>query len=147
MQPQDRSYYPSLPDERACNIWLALEDVTAESGCLAFADSPLDDPTPLRTHWPAGGGGGALQCEGPAPEAVTLAPLRAGSVTVHSARTLHWAGGNSTAAPRRGYVVQTRPAASVRTARRFGFDHGRFAGNTAEERAARGAGIVIEAPK
>ena len=125
---QDQSYYVDLPDPRACNIWLALSDVTEEMGCLFFEDSPLASPAPLRPHWPAGRGGGALQAEGSLARA-TAAPLRAGSVTVHSHLTPHYAKGNSTEVPREGYVVQTRPSASVRAARMLGFDHGRCAGN------------------
>ena len=132
---QDQSYYCQLSDPRGCNLWLALADVTPDMGCLFFEDSPLDAPAPLRPHWPAGRGGGALECEGSLAAATAActaaAPLRAGSITVHSHLTPHYARGNSTAAPRMGYVVQTRPAASVREARLLGFDHGRFAGNKA----------------
>jgi hypothetical protein len=96
---QDQSYYVDLPDPRACNIWLALSDVTEEMGCLFFEDSPLASPTPLRPHWPAGRGGGALQAEGSLARA-TATPLRAGSVTVHSHLTPHYAKGNSTEVPR-----------------------------------------------
>ena len=128
----DQSYYIPLRDPRGCNIWLALEGgVTEDNGCLWFEKCPLDDPLPLRTHWPAGGGGGALQCEGPPLSSATPAPLlRAGSVTVHSHLTPHYANGNSTTWRRAGYVVQTRPSWSVAEARAKGFDHGRFAGNT-----------------
>jgi phytanoyl-CoA hydroxylase len=126
----DQAYYIPLSDPRGCNIWLALADVTQEMGCLWFEDSPLDTPTPMRPHRPAGRGGGALECgDGPDFARMTAAPLRAGSVTVHSHRTPHYAHGNSAAAPRYGYVVQTRPAASVREARLAGFDHGRMRGN------------------
>ena len=125
---QDQSYYIQLPDPRACNLWLALGDVTEEMGCLWFEDSPLDAPIPLRPHRPAGRGGGALQSEGFL-ERATPTPLRAGSITVHSHLTPHYARGNATDTPRYGYVVQTRPAASVRMARMKGFDHGRCAGN------------------
>ena len=125
---QDQSYYVDLPDPRACNLWLALGDVTEDMGCLFFEDSPLASPAPLRPHWPAGRGGGALQAEGSL-ERATATPLRAGSITVHSHLTPHYAKGNSTGVPRMGYVVQTRPAASVRAARMLGFDHGRCAGN------------------
>jgi len=134
---QDQSYYIELADARACNIWLALTDVTADMGALAFEDSPLAAPAPLRPHAPAGRGGGALECgppgaaAPPAPRAhlATLAvcELAAGDVTVHSHLTPHWAAGNSTGAPRYGYVVQTRPVGAVREARTRGFDHGRAA--------------------
>lgn len=130
---QDQSYYISLSDPRACNLWLALVDVTADMGCLWFADAPLDAPGPLRPHHAAGRGGGALETDGFSEAAATPVPLRAGSVTVHSHLTPHYARGNSTGEPRLGYVMQTRPSWSVREARLLGFDHGRSAGNTPDE--------------
>jgi hypothetical protein len=127
--------YIALRDQRACNLWLALVDVTDAMGCLHFEESPLAAPQPLREHWGAGRGTGALQCAGAtAGPHLTAAPLRAGSITVHSHLTPHYAKGNTTGAARLGYVVQTRPAASVREARMRGFDHGRGAGNVPGER-------------
>lgn len=125
---QDQSYYVPLPDTRACNLWLALGDVSVDMGCLWFIDSPLDAPLPLRPHRPAGGGGGALIAEGFSEAGSTPVPLRAGSITVHSHMTPHFARGNTTDAPRLGYIMQTRPSWSVRDARMLGFDHGRSAG-------------------
>ena len=123
---QDQSYYISLADQRACNLWLALVDVSEEMGALWFEDSPLDAPAALRPHRAAGRGGGALECgDGPDLARMTCCPLRAGSVTVHSHLTPHYARGNATERVRHGYVVQTRPSASVREARIKGFDHGR----------------------
>jgi ectoine hydroxylase-related dioxygenase (phytanoyl-CoA dioxygenase family) len=132
--------YIKLEDQRACNLWLALVDVSPEMGCLWFEDSPLAAPAALRPHFGAGRGTGALQCAGDAAQlvasgALAAAPLRAGSITVHSHLTPHYAAGNTTDRARLGYVVQTRPAAAVREARMRGFDHGRNAGNSPGERA------------
>jgi len=125
---QDQSYYAPLSDPRGCNIWLALQDVDDAMGCLWFGDSPLDAPAPMQVHRSAGRGGGALECgDGPDFARMTPAPLRAGSVTVHSHMTPHYAKGNATDRARFAYVVQTRPAAMVREARLRGFDHGRKA--------------------
>ena len=130
---QDQSYYIPLPDPRGCNVWLALQDVDDAMGCLWFGDSPLDAPAPMQVHRPAGRGGGALECgAGPDFSSMTPAPLRAGSVTIHSHMTPHYAKGNATPHDRYAYVVQTRPAAAVREARMRGFDHGRAA-NTPRE--------------
>jgi phytanoyl-CoA hydroxylase len=125
---QDQSYYVELADPRACNLWLALVDVTVDMGCLWFVDAPLDAPGPLRPHRQAGRGGGALEAEGFSEAAATAVPLRAGSITVHGHMTPHYARGNATAVSRQGYVMQTRPSWSVREARMLGFDHGRCAG-------------------
>ncbi len=123
-----QSYFVPLTDPRGANFWLALQDVDDAMGCLYFEDSPLDAPTPMQEHRPAGRGGGALTCgDGPDFSRMTAAPIRAGSVTVHSHMTLHYAKGNSTDRPRFAYIVATRPAAAVREARIRGFDHGRAA--------------------
>jgi ectoine hydroxylase-related dioxygenase (phytanoyl-CoA dioxygenase family) len=92
---QDQSYYIPLRDARAVNLWLALVDVTEEMGCLWFEDSPIDAPARLREHRAAGRGGGALTCGEPDFARMTPCPLRAGSVTVHSALTPHYAKGNA----------------------------------------------------
>ncbi len=126
---QDQSYYIALPDPRGVNVWLALQDVSEEMGCLQFEDSPLTAPAEMRTHFPAGRGNGALTCGEPDFAVLTPAPIKAGSVTVHSQMTPHYARGNATDAARFAYVVQTRPSAAVREARLRGFDHGRMKGN------------------
>ena len=125
---QDQSYYVPLPDPRGYNVWLALQDVDEAMGCLWFESCPLDAPAALRVHRPAGRGGGALTCaDAPDFSVLTPAPLRAGSVTIHSHLTPHYARGNSTDRARYAFIVQTRPAAAVREASLRGFDHGRKA--------------------
>ena len=52
-------------------------------------------------------------------------PVAAGGCTVHTGRTLHYTGGNTTRQPRRAYIVNCRPAAMVEWERQHGFDHGR----------------------
>ena len=52
-------------------------------------------------------------------------PVAAGGCTVHTGRTLHYTGGNTTRQPRRAYIVNCRPAAMVAWEREHGFDHGR----------------------
>jgi len=52
-------------------------------------------------------------------------PLEPGGATIHHGRTMHYSRGNSTNAPRRGFIVNTRPAAMVEYERRNNYDHGK----------------------
>ena len=130
---QDQSYYPdALPDKRAANVWLALEDCDVDMGCMQFHPAPLA-ATDLRPHRPAGNGKGALTTDPPAGESVK-APLKAGSVVVFANYTCHYAGPNATDKWRPAFVAQYRPRTMVQACRVLGFDHGKFAVNTGENR-------------
>ena len=51
-------------------------------------------------------------------------PVQAGGCTVHTGRTLHYTGGNSTTQARRAYIVNCRPEAMVSYERDHQYDHG-----------------------
>jgi ectoine hydroxylase-related dioxygenase (phytanoyl-CoA dioxygenase family) len=111
---QDFPYNP-IDRRGMLTIWLALEDVPAESGALRFVpgshhlgplgrldlvsdDYKLDDILRSDDHEVVG-------------EPVTV-PLLAGEATVHDALTLHGAGPNLTSAPRRAWTVVFIPAST-----------------------------------
>lgn len=119
---QDAAYWPSLPDTRALSCWIALDDATKENGCMWFV--PGSHRLPMRKHWQAGRGGGALECDGNEGEAVCV-PLRAGSCTFHNGSVVHYSRGNSTQGHRRALIVNLRPVAMIRLERERGFDHGK----------------------
>jgi phytanoyl-CoA hydroxylase len=127
---QDQSYYPDeLIDKRACNIWLALEDCTVESGCMRFIPTPLSCST-LSPHRAAGNGNGALTTDPPQGTAGEVCtPLKAGSVVVFNNYTYHFGGKNVSQVWRPAFVAQFRPKRMIAACRQLGFDHGRFASN------------------
>ena len=127
---QDQSYYPdALVDKRACNIWLALEDCSIESGCMRFIPTPLSC-TDLTEHRAAGNGKGALMTDPPnGVEGQVCTPLRAGSVVVFNNYTYHFGGPNQTEGWRPAFVGQFRPKHMIQAARELGFDHGKFSSN------------------
>jgi len=133
---QDQSYYPmALSDKRSANVWLALEDCTVESGCMAFHPTPLATGS-LAPHRPAGNGKGALTCDPPSGEPVHT-PLKAGSVVVFGQLTFHYGGANNADHWRPAFVGQYRPSAMIQACREQNFDHGKFVPNdqdNAEER-------------
>src|SRR5277367_2265047 len=96
------------------SIWMPLQDVTIESGCMQYIRgsnlgplyphrSPHNDP---RIH--------ALETVSiPDLTNCVAVPMRAGDAVIHLSRTLHSAGINTTDQPRRAYVlgysVRARP--------------------------------------
>lgn len=121
---QDQSYWVELGDKRAASFWVALDDATIDSGCMWYA--PGDPVTmELRPHRKSlGGKGHALECDATEDE-MRCAPIPAGSVMVHSGRTLHYSRGNTTGKPRRAFIVNFRPEAAKAEMRSKGYDHGR----------------------
>lgn len=91
------------------SIWMPLQDVTAENGCMHFVPgshregilphrSPNNDP---RIH--------AIECALPIDMARAVAcPLPAGGATIHGGRTLHYAGPNRSGGPRAAYILAFR---------------------------------------
>jgi ectoine hydroxylase-related dioxygenase (phytanoyl-CoA dioxygenase family) len=133
---QDQSYYPaSIPDTRSANVWLALEDVTIEMGCMCFKPVPLDSKQ-LSPHRAAGNGKGALTCDPPAGEPVKV-PLKAGSVVVFANYTYHFGGPNMSSVWRPAFVAQYRPKTMIQACRSIGFDHGKFVANDGDSRTAK----------
>lgn len=121
---QDQAYWPELSDKRAVSFWVALDDVTVETGCMWYAPG---DPIacPLREHRKTlGGRGHALECDATEDE-MCCAVLPAGSAVGHSGRTVHYSRGNVSGLPRRAYIVNCRPRAARDEMRAKGFDHGR----------------------
>lgn len=88
------------------SIWMPLQDVTIQSGCMRYIrgsnlgplyphQSPNNDP---RIH-------GLELCSPPDLTNCVAVPMPAGSAVIHHSRTVHGAGGNSTDQPRRAYVL------------------------------------------
>ncbi|MFF7601623.1 phytanoyl-CoA dioxygenase family protein [Streptomyces mirabilis] len=120
---QDAAYWVGLPDTRAVSIWVALDESVLDNGCMWYVRGSHE--TPLRPHWPAGSGGGALQCECSEDEpGATPVPLLPGSAVAHAGGTLHYSRGNLTHAHRRAYILNFRPAEMIRLEREKGMDHG-----------------------
>ncbi|MDX3104496.1 phytanoyl-CoA dioxygenase family protein [Nonomuraea angiospora] len=120
---QDAGYWVDLPDERAASIWVSLDEATVDNGCMWYVrGSHLGA---IRPHRPAGGGGGAIECDCSEDEpGATPVPLPPGSAVVHAGRTLHYSRGNTTDGPRRAYILSFRPAAMIARERELAMDHG-----------------------
>jgi len=87
------------------SFWLPLQDVTLESGCLQFI--PGSHNGNLLSHYPLAEG----ICSPLATTEVDLAqavpcPLKAGDITIHHGRTLHYAGPNQTDRQRLAWSIE-----------------------------------------
>jgi len=104
---QDEAYRDDADLEyRELSIWLPLQPVTVESGCMQFL--PGTHLGELRRHRPIGGSSSAhaLECtEVPDSGRAVACPLLAGGCTIHGGRTLHYTGPNQSAFPRWAYVL------------------------------------------
>jgi phytanoyl-CoA hydroxylase len=89
---QDGAYFPITP-VNAVTIWLALENVGREQGCMRFArGSHLEG---LRPHQRGGTLGFSRELVGEEGGNEVAVPCEAGHVTAHHALTVHRADGNS----------------------------------------------------
>lgn len=100
---QDEAYWDRRFDHDAISIWIPLQDVAEANGCMVFVPgSHRGDVLPHRLIHPDSHG---LQLvDGDEPAGAVACPLPAGGATVHAGRTLHCAGPNRTAEPRRAVV-------------------------------------------
>jgi len=104
---QDQAYHAPGQSYRNVNFWLPLDGASVESGCMHFVPhshggmivphaylDPADTNTALvaqdQDYWAANG---------------VAVPCPRGACTLHHSYTLHYAGPNTTDAPRRAYIV------------------------------------------
>jgi len=103
---QDEAYW-RMPDHdaRAVALWMALQDATVANGCLWYL--PGSQRGPIRVHQPIGNDPAVhgLETLDVDPSAAVAVPMSAGSVVIHHVRCLHYAGANTTPAPRYAYTL------------------------------------------
>lgn len=117
---QDAAYWIQLPDKRSVSIWIALDPVYEENGCMWFM--PKTDDTNVEPHQ-ALPNGGALYCEVTDLQHAESIPLSPGGCTFHDGFTLHFSKGNSTQSQRRALILNFRPKAMIALEREQGVDH------------------------
>lgn len=117
---QDAAYWIPLPDKRSVSIWVALDDVYEENGCMWFLPKAKDMVIEPHRALP---NGGALYCEVGDLQQAEAVPLKAGGCTFHDGFTLHFSKGNSTAGQRRALILNFRPKAMIALERKQGVDH------------------------
>jgi hypothetical protein len=100
---QDEAYWDPRYAHRAVSIWLALQAVTLENGCMRFISGSHRGP--VLPHELIAADSHGLRLSGTTPDAPEIiCDLRASGATIHDGRTLHAAGPNSSGQPRRALV-------------------------------------------
>lgn len=100
---QDEAYWDPRDEHDALSVWLALQPVTRDNGCMHFVAGSHRGPVQAHELVDAAAHGLRLRNPAAAQEGVAC-ELPAGGATVHAGRTLHYAGPNRTNAPRRALV-------------------------------------------
>jgi ectoine hydroxylase-related dioxygenase (phytanoyl-CoA dioxygenase family) len=118
---QDEAYWDPNFEHQSFSIWMPLQDTDQAMGCMAFV--PGSHRAEIYRHRPIGGDvrvhGLELDEELDLEKAVFV-PTPAGGCTIHSQRTLHYAGPNHTDTPRRAWILMaSRPGKPRTTPRRF----------------------------
>jgi len=117
---QDCAYWIDMPDKRALSCWVSLDQADLDNGCMWYI--PGSHLKTMRPHFPAGKGGGALECKASESEAVAV-PMSPGDCVVHHGGTAHYSRGNSTANRRRAFITNYRPTNMIAFERDQGYDH------------------------
>jgi len=115
---QDEAYWDPAYDYEALSIWMPLQAATLENGCMQFiAGSHRRGIVPHHSigHDPRVHG---LATDDVEPAQAVACPIPAGGGTIHHCRTLHYAGANRSAEPRRAYIMTFRLPPQPRTERR-----------------------------
>lgn len=106
---QDEAYWDPNLQYESLGVWVALQPVSADNGCMQFLPGShrTFDVLPHHTqnHNPRIHG---LEVDEPADfvKNVAQCPLPSGGATFHHCRTLHYTGPNQSSGPRRAYTLQ-----------------------------------------
>lgn len=119
---QDEAYWDPGQLHESMSIWIPLQDVTVEHGCMQFI--PRSHRLDIVEHQSIGGDVRVHGLEVCDPKVkvddAVACPLPAGGCTIHSNRTLHYAGPNRMPQPRRALIIMASlPSTPYPAPRRF----------------------------
>jgi ectoine hydroxylase-related dioxygenase (phytanoyl-CoA dioxygenase family) len=103
---QDEAFQDPANEYHELSFWLALQPTDRSNSCMEFI--PQSHHRPVLPHWFPGDDPRvhALECvSGFDPAEAVPCALPAGGCTIHTQRTLHYAGPNASANPRLAYVL------------------------------------------
>jgi ectoine hydroxylase-related dioxygenase (phytanoyl-CoA dioxygenase family) len=102
---QDEAYWDPEFQYRSVSVWMPLQEATVENGCLWFV--PGSHRGDIYPHQSIGGDPRVhgLEVLGADTSTAVACPLQPGGVTIHLNRTLHYAGPNTSAIPRRALIL------------------------------------------
>jgi ectoine hydroxylase-related dioxygenase (phytanoyl-CoA dioxygenase family) len=105
MWHQDSAYNDPKFDYDNLNVWIPLQDVNEENGCMSFVPRSHIKKEILKHHRPDPKVEG-IECLEVDLKKATPMHLPAGGCTIHHARLLHYASGNHSNGPRRAFILE-----------------------------------------
>jgi ectoine hydroxylase-related dioxygenase (phytanoyl-CoA dioxygenase family) len=105
---QDEAFWELDLGYHACGVWLALDDVDTDNGCMEFLPGSHLDGIRTHRHLYDDPMVSALVIDDVDASAVVPVPLRAGGATFHSQRTMHHTGPNGSDRRRRAYAIEVQ---------------------------------------
>jgi ectoine hydroxylase-related dioxygenase (phytanoyl-CoA dioxygenase family) len=103
---QDEAYWHPAFDHHAISVWMPLQPATLDNGCMQFV--PGSHSLDVVPHHLINEDAHGLVVDETPGEAAVPCPIPAGGATIHSGRTLHYAGPNGTDEPRRALIMGFR---------------------------------------
>lgn len=101
---QDEAYWNPAVEHRAISIWVPLQEATMENGCLQFVGGT--HALEVQPHELINPDSHGLKVVDPESVGEAVAcPLPPGGATVHTSRTMHYAGPNTSDGPRRALIM------------------------------------------
>jgi ectoine hydroxylase-related dioxygenase (phytanoyl-CoA dioxygenase family) len=113
---QDEAFRDPRFEYTELTIWVPLQDVNLQNGCMQFI--PSSHKRSVLEHHSMNDdlASQALQCTGPFDDSAAVAcPLRAGGCTIHHPGTLHYARPNGSDRPRFAYIMVFGVSPKLRT--------------------------------
>ena len=107
---QDEAYWDPTLSYESLGVWVALQPVSVDNGCMQFIPGSHRASSDVLSHHtqqhnPRIHG---LEVDNPSEyvKDVVSCPLAGGGATFHHCRTLHYTGPNRSVEPRRAYTLQ-----------------------------------------
>jgi len=105
---QDEAFWEETLGYHACGVWLALDDVDRDNGCMEFVPGSQRRGIVTHRHLYDDPMVSALVIDDVDPTEIVAVPLRAGGATFHTQRTMHHTGPNLTDRTRRAYAIEVQ---------------------------------------
>jgi ectoine hydroxylase-related dioxygenase (phytanoyl-CoA dioxygenase family) len=127
---QDEAYWDPGYRHEAVSVWVPLQPATVENGCMQFV--PGSHLLEVRPHRLINADAHGLVLDEPLPvDQAVPCPIPPGGATIHTGRTLHYAGPNLTDEPRRALIMAfARPAEKLATPRDYHWQRPEWAGSS-----------------